>query len=91
MSRSRRVLIVLLLLAVAFAFCYAAVECVHDCHGAADCPICRVVAILSSVCLPALLFTLLFVAFLRRERAETLDRCDFAGDTLVRLKVKLSA
>ncbi|MBQ7713065.1 MAG: hypothetical protein IJT69_04540 [Clostridia bacterium] len=91
MSRFRRLLIVIMLLTVAFAFCYAAFECVHDCHGEVDCPICRVVAILSSVCLPALLFTLLFVAFLRRERAETQGRCDFAGDTLVRLKVKLSA
>ena len=53
----RRALIFLLILLLSLSFCYAALESVHDCEGEGDCPICKIIAVLSRV------FTLVAVSF----------------------------
>ena len=89
MSRASRVLIFFLILSIAFAFGFAAIESVHDCHGE-DCPICRIIALLTAFlgAIAFLVFT--FAGFLRSERTQAAPRVSVRFVTPVALKVKLS-
>ena len=92
MKVSSRILILLLILCVAFAFAYTAIESVHDCHGE-DCPICRIIALLSSLFGGVAVLCSLFVAFYKSERLfekAPLSTAFVTPVTPVALKVKLS-
>ena len=86
----KRVVVMLLILVLCLSFAYAALECVHDCSGE-ECPICRVIAVLSTlfavtaVCFIAVLCFALasFVPRFIKGRAG-------ASTTLTELGVKLS-
>jgi len=91
MSKSFRVILFILIICLILSFAYAAIESVHDCHGDRDCPICKVLAVLSllfgAVVLPAL-----FCAVLGREQESQAiaERAHADSATLVAMKVKLS-
>ena len=85
-----RVAVLLLILCLLFSFGYASVESTHECHED-DCPICKVVAVLSLLFGAAVLPVLLFVPFRYDVRRETAEEQDAPSDvSLVLLKVKLS-
>ena len=90
MKRPSCFLIFLLIICVAFAFGYAAIESVHDCHGE-DCPICRIIALFNAF---LGVFAWLIVALAGSIRSEmashTVRRAFAAPVTPVALKVKLS-
>ena len=89
MRRYLRVIVLLLILCILASFCYAAAESTHECHED-DCPICKLIAVLS-ILFAAALFTILFVSFryeVGREKAEEQDAPNAVS--LVSLKVKLS-
>ena len=44
----KRAVVMLLILILCLSFAYAALECVHDCSGE-ECPICRVIAVFSTL------------------------------------------
>ena len=56
----KRFVILLLILALTLSFAFTAFETVHDCAGA-ECPICKIIAVLNSI---FAFFTLSFVLFL---------------------------
>ena len=88
MKGAFRLLIWLLIVAVIFSFGYAALESVHDCHGE-DCPICKIIAILTAflgiVCLPFLCF----ITLRRTAERSPLEREGEGKVTPIALKVKL--
>lgn len=90
MSRVSRLLILLLVICIAFAFGYEAMECVHDCEGEESCPICLVLANLSLflgvTILPVLMVTILLLTTERKKTTEPLFRFN---QSPIRLKVKL--
>ena len=90
MKRAFRIVLLILLFSLIFSFGYAALESAHDCKGE-DCPVCKVIAVLSAflgAALPPLLF---FVIRRRMREAEEAAECDAADSvTLVLLKVKMS-
>ena len=89
MKVSSRILILLLILCVAFAFAYTAIESVHDCHGE-DCPICRIIALLTAFLGAVTWLVFVFAGFLRTERTQEPRRVSARSVTPVALKVKLS-
>ena len=88
MKRPSRWLILLLVLSVAFAFGYAAIESVHDCHGE-DCPICKIIAVITAFFGVVLSFYFLFFSLLRSRGKEVSSRAAATVVTPVKLKVKL--
>ena len=90
MSRFSHVLIFLLILSLLFSFGYAAVEGVHDCHGEADCPICKVITILSSFLGIFSLPLLLFVGLRLREEKVACERKKTQTGSPILLKVKMT-
>jgi len=90
MSKAFRVTLFILLFCLLFSFCYAALESTHECHED-DCPICKVIAVLSVLFGAAVLPALLFVSFrYERERRDARRHEAASGVSLVTLKVKLS-
>jgi len=88
----KRVLIVLLILVLLLSLTYTALESGHQCSGEAECPICKVIAVLSSiasftvVCFLSVLFFSIVCLLAHRVTA----RKD-APSTLIDLGVKISA
>ncbi|MBP5404573.1 MAG: hypothetical protein J6Y74_01305 [Clostridia bacterium] len=90
MKRAFRLLLLLLILSLIFSIGYQALESMHDCHGE-DCPVCKVIAVLSCFFGVAVLPSLFFVIRRRMKSAEDLSERDAEDPvTLVRLKVKMS-
>ena len=91
MKKSFCVVLLILLLSLLLSFGYAALESAHDCHGEVDCPICKVIAVLSAflgiVALPIFFYVICGSEEKRRVENER-DETDVV--TLVLLKVKLS-
>ena len=86
----KRALILLLIFVICLSFVYAAVESVHDCEGE-DCPICKIVAVLSRLFTSSAVF-LFLVSLFRLARfafRRALER-ENAPATPVSLRVKLS-
>ena len=90
MKKFLRIIVALLILCLLFASLYAVVESSHDCHGD-ECPICKVIAVLSAFLSMAVL-PILFYSFRQREEAreEAEERGVSYPGTLVLLKVKMS-
>ena len=89
MSRASRVLIFLLALLLLFSFGYAAAESAHDCHGE-DCPICKIIALVSLMWSEIALFVLLLAPLCVVSERTVPDERGTHDATLVALKVKLS-
>jgi len=90
MRRIIRFTVFLLILCLVLSFCYAAVESAHECSEA-DCPICKVIAVLSLLFITIILPILLSVSFgYRITREDTYSDKSFGDCSLVGLKVKLS-
>lgn len=89
MKAFSRLLILLLILSVLCSFAYMAIESEHDCHGEEDCPICRVISLLSAffgtICLPFLFF----VGFRSIRSKMSVERKRSEVVTPIDLKVKL--
>ena len=88
MTRASRLMILLLAILLLFSFGYAAAESAHDCHGE-DCPICKVIAVLSAMWSELVLFVLLLVSFCLLSERMIPDTERRSHPTLVALKVKL--
>ena len=88
MKRFSRLLILLLILSVAFAFGYAAIESVHDCHGE-DCPICKIIAVINAFFGIVFSWYVLFFSLLRSRGKGVSLRAAATVVTPVKLKVKL--
>ena len=84
-----RVTVFILILCLLLAFGYAAAESTHECHGE-DCPICKVIAVLSLLFVTASVPLFLFVACGCYVRGEDAEQRAVRGASLVSLKVKLS-
>lgn len=88
----RRALVLLLILVLSLSFVYAALESTHECHGEAECPVCRVIAVLSglfavtAVSFVAVVFTALALEVSKRVRRGENVPCT----SLIDLCVKLS-
>ena len=89
MSRASRILILLLVVAVAFSLGYAALESAHDCHGAEDCPICKIIALVPAFLGVCLLPLLVWVTLLLVQKRQEGVRSSLCSVTPVRLKVKM--
>ena len=90
MKRAFRLVLLILLFSLIFSFGYAALEGAHDCAGE-DCPVCKVIAVLSAFLGAAILPLLFVVIRIRTEEAEDAAETDAADSvTLVLLKVKMS-
>jgi len=89
-KRLFRVTVFLIILCLLLSFAYAAIESAHECHED-DCPICKVIAVLSLLFVMACLPVLLFISFGYDVRREDRREQDVRGGvSLVSLKVKLS-
>ena len=87
----KRALILLLILVLCLSFDYAAIESVHDCEGEADCPICKIIAVLSRLFITVeALFVWVAVCPLLPLRVLSLRGRESAPCTLTTLRVKLS-
>ena len=88
----RRFLISLLILVLCFSFAYAAIESVHDCHGEGECPICRIVAVITSIfVVTAVSFVSVLCYMLIRTVIDSIIERQGVPDTLIDLCVKLTA
>ena len=87
----KRALVILLIIVLCLSFVYAAVESVHDCDGEAECPICKIIAVLSRIFTSvAVLFLSVLVLYLIRSAANMVARRAGVTFTLIDLRVKLS-
>ena len=89
MKRYSRLLVLLLILTVVFAFGYAAIESVHDCHGEESCPICRIIAVLSAFLGAFAWLAFALAGFLRVKTKPPVAQAVVPFVTPVELKVKL--
>lgn len=90
MKRAFVVIVCLLICFTLCAFAYTALESTHECHGEENCPICRIIAVISSffaACVVLCSVALCFVLSVRRESLSESAPQDRL--TLIDLKVKL--
>lgn len=87
----KRALILLLVLVICFSFLYAAVESVHDCSGEAECPICKIIAVLSRIFISveALFVSVIVLSLAAFVNYYVIER-DGEPSTLIDLRVKLT-
>ena len=87
----RKAISVLLILLLLFSFTYAAIESVHDCEGD-ECPICRIIAVLSLLFAGVVICFISVLSFLLFSRKVPLTKSrEAASSTLIDLFVKLSS
>ena len=88
----KRVLIVLLILTICLSFGYVALESVHDCEREADCPICKIIAVLSRILsfVAVCFISILCFALLSSDNCPLKAR-ESTSSTLISLRVKLSS
>ena len=87
----KRWMILLLILTLILSFGFASLEAVHDCHDGAECPICKIIAVLSSIfAVVAVCFVLILCFSLVGYLVFRLTNRENHSSTLIDLGVKLS-
>ena len=87
----KQVLLAVLILILCLSCAYIALEGRHDCHGEAECPICKIIAVISTILVADFLCFVAVLCFFRLPLllSRVMKRRK-APSTLIALGVKLS-